>query len=385
MKLALLKGNRFNPWHMQAYAKLDDWDVTCFRADSEIQQRFDERGGAGPDFAIEPIHFRGGDATLSRKIQHRLGMLDSPFTDAVIEPFHDRLQGYDLIQSWELFTPWTAEALEAKKKYGVPLAIMVWDNIPFNQEKTEAQRETKKRAIAEADRFLVHTERSRRMLQIEGVDDARITMAPIGVDVKRFAPREGDRAALGLSADKFVVLFVGWLLPRKGIDFLIWAMADLTKRIDSPLHLHIIGTVGEDRVKPLLDRVGDAFTHTFAGSVPYADMPAHYNAADAFVLPSIATDEWQEQFGMSLIEAMASGLPIVATRSGAIPEVAGDAATLVQPNDFTAISDALHEFIHAPNDASALAQRARSRAQENFDLNKCANEMEKIYATLRKK
>ena len=60
------------------------------------------------------------------------------------------------------------------------------------------------------------------------------------------------------------------------------------------------------------------------GSFPYAEVPALYHMADAFILPSIPVHFWQEQFGMVLIEAMASGLPVISTYSGSIPEVVGD-------------------------------------------------------------
>jgi glycosyltransferase involved in cell wall biosynthesis len=96
---------------------------------------------------------------------------------------------------------------------------MVWDNIPFNFERDFERRMMKHRALRAADRFLVHTERSRRMLAIEGADERRIQHVDPGVDTDLFSPGKADRASFGLNAEDFVILFVGWLLPRKGIEF----------------------------------------------------------------------------------------------------------------------------------------------------------------------
>jgi glycosyltransferase involved in cell wall biosynthesis len=76
-------------------------------------------------------------------------------------------------------------------------------------------------------------------------------------------------------------------------------------------------------------------------NVPYDRMPAVYASASAMVLASLPTPSWEEQFGMVLAEGLAAGLPIVASRSGAIPEVTGDAAAYVEPGDWMGIARAL--------------------------------------------
>jgi glycosyltransferase involved in cell wall biosynthesis len=77
--------------------------------------------------------------------------------------------------------------------------------------------------------------------------------------------------------------------------------------------------------------------------VPYDEMPAVYASASALVLASLPTPSWEEQFGMVLAEGLAAGLPIVASRSGAIPEVMGEAAAYVEPGDWMGIAHALAE------------------------------------------
>lgn len=380
-RVALLKGNRFNPWHLEAFAQLPEgYKVTAFRAHSEIQGYFEERGAGALPFECERIWFDAQRGPLRgvRLLQERYGNRPPR-----VLPFADRLEGFDVVQSWELFTGWTRESLEARCRFGMPLALMVWDTIPFNNEDSPECRATKQRALAEADRLLVHTERSRRMLEIEGADPARIALIPPGVDTERFQPSPVDRKTLGLPADRTVVLFVGWFLPRKGLEWLLYALKELRGQTDPPLHLAMVGSgPGRGRIEGIVARLGFEGACTFLGAVPYRQMPPVYQASDLFVLPSVAVPGWQEQFGMALLEAMASGLPVVTTHSGAIPEIAGDAALLCPPNDFTSLADAIARLLRDPILRTDLASKARSRACGHFALDKQTAALAGVYGEL---
>ncbi len=383
MKLALLQGNRFTPWHLAAFRHLrENPDITAFRAESEIQRHFESQGADALDFPIEPIHFDTHAGFWIERVKNRF-LARYGNREAQILPFHERLRGFDLLQSWELFTDWSGEAAEARRKWDIPLAVMVWDNIPFNMEHSAYRRDIKAHVRKQADRFLVHTERSRRMLRLEGVEDARIVKIAPGVDTHLFSPGTPDRARFGFDAEDLVLLFVGWLLPRKGIDFLLMALREL---VDDPklagrrLRLWMVGAgPGRDRVEALVRRLGLEQVCVFGGSAPYTEMPAYFRVADVFVLPSIATPQWQEQFGMSLIEAMASGVPVVSTLSGAIPEIVGDAGLLCQPNDFVALHGALRRLLTDPSARQELAQRGRTHAESCFSLEGYAENLSAIY------
>ena len=383
MKLALLIGNRFNPWHFQGYSLLrGEPEITVFRAQSEIQDCFDERNDAQFGFHFESVPF---DTQSRNPFARAWSTVRSRFAAAEprLLPFHERLDGYDLIQSWELFTDISAQALIAHEKCGIPLLVMVWDNIPFNMEQNVERREIKRQVIAGADLFIVHTERSHRMLRLEGVDERRIALIPPGVDTEVFSPGPPARTEFGVSEDEFVILFVGWFLPRKGIDFLLYALRDV---MNDPalsarkLRLLMVGSgPGRDRVEALIQRLNLESVCIFASSLPYGRMPAAYRSSDVFVLPSIATPEWQEQFGMSLLEAMACGIPVVTTWSGAIPEIAGDSAVLCQPNDFLSLSDALRKLICDPARRKELSVSGRTRAREHFSLRRFASAVSDVY------
>ena len=386
MKVAVLMGNRFSPWHLAAMTRLPgNPEVVAFRADSEIQRYFVERGADANGILTRPIYFDYQAGPLWRRLPNLLAMRYLNRTPRLL-PFHEQLRDFDVIHTWELFTDWTEEALEAKRKWGVPVCVMVWDNIPFNMENSAAWRERKARALAEADYFVVHTERSRRTLIIEGADPAKIALIDHGVDLECFHPGASDRTALGIAQDEFVILFVGWLLPRKGLDFLLLALREL---IHDPefaalkFRLVVVGSgPGQERVDRLAARLGVAQHCAFIGSRPYEAMPEVFRSADVFVLPSIATDTWQEQFGMALMEAMACGTPALTTYSGAIPEIVEDAALLCQPNDFLSLAENLARLVREPALRAELAEKGAALAQRRYALPDYAQRLAAVYAGL---
>lgn len=389
MKLALLAGNRFSPWHLHAFSMLrGNPEVTAFRAHSEIQQHFLERGAATLPFAIEPIYFDTQAGPLPRRARN-IFLSRYAGREPRILPFHERLQHHDIIQSWELFTDWSAEALIARERWGVPLAVMVWDNIPFNMERNPERRAIKHRVAEGADRFIVHTDRSFRMLDLEHVPQECIVKIDPGVDTDKFSPGPANRAAFGLDQDDFVILFVGWFLPRKGIDFLLLALRELVRdpaQRHRRVRLMMVGAgPGQDRVEQLAARLGVRDACVFAGALPYDRMPEAFRAADLFILPSIATPEWQEQFGMSIIEAMAAGIPVISTYTGAITEIVKDTAILCQPNDFVALYEAVAELIHNEPRRRELAQQGREHALARFTLPRYAEALSDIYEDMRRK
>lgn len=382
-------GNRFNPWHLRPFRLLPNKPhIVCFRAESEIQRYFSERDDGSARFPIEPIFFDTQAGNPLIRIKNRL-LERYAHREPRILPFADRLQHFDLIQTWELFTDWTEEAVNAGSRFRIPVSVMVWDNIPFNMETSSAIRRRKQRVIASATMFFVYTERSRRTLLLEGVAEDRIIRINPGVDVELFVPGQADRAAWGIEEDTLVLLFVGWFLPRKGLDVLLFALHELvhhTRLEKRDIRLLIVGSgPGRERVEQLIERLGLRQHCLFIGSRPYSEMPSLYRLADIFVFPSVPTPQWQEQFGMALLEAMACGIPTVAAASGAIPEIAGDAALLCQTADFVALHDALEKMISDANFRTSLGQAARLRVETYFDVRKTAAELAAAYERLLEK
>jgi glycosyltransferase involved in cell wall biosynthesis len=173
------------------------------------------------------------------------------------------------------------------------------------------------------------------------------------------------------------IYFVGALEPRKNIPLLIEAYAKLGKQF-SDVPLIIAGKKGWmyheifKRVAALnlQDRV------RFLGYVPEQDLIALYNGARVFVYPS-----YYEGFGFPVLEAMQCGTPVITTNVSSMPEVAGDAALLVPPNDVEALSIALQRVLTDDVLAKNLSQRGLARAV-NFSWQRCAKETLQVYESV---
>jgi glycosyltransferase involved in cell wall biosynthesis len=198
----------------------------------------------------------------------------------------------------------------------------------------------------------VHTcnEAAGRILRRKGFTGA-ISNLGLGVDVDRFrpgSPRERDA--------ELHVGYVGRLEPHKGVSVLI----DAVGRLPS-VRLTIVGDGPE---RGALERairqlhLGDRVQ--ILGFAPNDELPQVYRGFDVLAVPSLETTTWIEQFGRVALEAMATGVPVVASDSGSLPEVVGDAGSLVPPGDPEALAAAIGDL--ATSDLDELGRLARARS-----------------------
>ena len=164
-------------------------------------------------------------------------------------------------------------------------------------------------------------------------------LLPLGVDVQRFQPT-GHVPPAG----RLRVGFVGRLIPHKGVDVLLEAVAD-----DERMDLDVFGAGPElDRLVADAARLGIAERVAFHGHVDEAGIPAIYRTIDVLAVPSVPMPGWLEQFGRVAVEAQASGVPVVASASGALPDVVGNDGLLVPPRDPGALRAALGRLLDEP-------------------------------------
>ena len=178
------------------------------------------------------------------------------------------------------------------------------------------------------------------------------------------------------------VLYVGLLTPRKGVLDLVEASGLLLERgIDHELWLlggtPDEGPVAEAEVRSVLDRL-DARTRTLGTRAP-EDMPAAYAEADVFCLPS-----WWEAMPLSVLEAMASGLPVVATSVGDVPRLVEDGTTgfVVSPRHPVGLARALEVLLSEPQRARSMGAAGQIRAREQFSSSVTASEISQLYLEL---
>ena len=170
----------------------------------------------------------------------------------------------------------------------------------------------------------------------------------------------------------------------KGIIYLLLAAAEIARMpsLAGRVEFALVGNGDAALVHRMLHSLRLQDIVTLRGMLPYASMPQVQASADVFVLPSIPTPHWEEQFGLVLAESMACGQAVVSTHSGAIPEVVGDAGLLVPPCDHRALADAIACLLLDDSTRAQLGARAAARAREQFDANVFAARLYEIYEGL---
>ncbi|MFN2489353.1 MAG: glycosyltransferase family 4 protein [Actinomycetota bacterium] len=211
------------------------------------------------------------------------------------------------------------------------------------------------------DRFLVVSQYSAQML---AAPPARTRVIYGGADPDRFRPGDERRAG---------ILFVGRMTPHKGLDVLLRAAT-------TEMPVTVAGTRGHDRGEPersypkLLERLATGKEVSLVGAVPESELPALYRRAAVFVLPSLHDTCYgrhvaiSELLGLSLIEAMASGTPVVCSRIGGTPEIVRDGETgyLIEPGDEEGLRARLEELLGNRRVARRMGEAARALVLESF-------------------
>ena len=208
-----------------------------------------------------------------------------------------------------------------------------------------------------------------------GIPRERISVIPMPVAARFHERLPGAEAGSRL-------LFVGRLVERKGARVAVEAL-DVLKRMGRKAHLTIVGD-GPERgsLESLVGDKGLSQAVEFKGRLPTERVAGELAAADLFVMPAVT--DWkgeQEGFGLVLVEAMMSGVPIVASRSGGIPDVVRDGETglLVPERDPVALADAIARLLSDQDLSQRLAQAAARDAERRFAPPAIARRFEAVY------
>jgi glycosyltransferase involved in cell wall biosynthesis len=237
----------------------------------------------------------------------------------------------------------------------------------------DALRNSERTALASVRCAIVTSPATARILASDyGMAPDRVTVALPGTDP--VAPSRRNREG------SLTLLAVGSIVPRKGYDLLLAALATLA---DRPWHLTIVGD--RDRSPETTQKLSAQIEAlhldrrvTLAGAVPAARLGEFYARADVFVLPSRF-----EGYGMAFAEAMAHGLPIIGTTAGAIPEtVPPDAGILIPPDDAEALAAALRRLATDACERARLGSGAREAATRLPTWRDTARIFQQVIATL---
>ncbi len=239
-------------------------------------------------------------------------------------------RSYDLVHSHYWLSGWVGQAL--KTRWDVPHVIMFHTlgeakNRAHLGEREPGYRIAGERLVAQgADRIICASQSERNLLvDLYGVPPHLVSCVPCGVDTALFRPLERSRVRrrLGLLPHEPIVLFVGRIEPLKGIDILLRAAAQL----DGRFSLLVVGGDARDgsrkaELRGLARELGIGERVTFLEAAPHSELPLYYNAADVCVVPS-----YYESFGLVALEAMACGVPVVASGVGGLRETVRDGRT----------------------------------------------------------
>ena len=252
----------------------------------------------------------------------------------------------------------------------------LWDHVEWLNDATVG-----KQVIKNSDRIVAVSDATRRYILSLGAESNRITVLRNGVDVDRFKPstaaRDLVRNKFGISPVATVILTVRRLVYKNGIDTFIES-ARIALNQNPELIFLVVGT-GPDRgaVQTKIQQLGMSSNFKLAGFVSDPELPAYYNAADLFVLPSKSG----EGLPLVALEAMSSGLPVIATNVGGIGEVImKNCGELVPADNSRQMADAVLEY--SRKSLLEVKSAVRSVAEQAFSWEENVKKLMKIYEEL---
>jgi phosphoheptose isomerase/glycosyltransferase involved in cell wall biosynthesis len=245
------------------------------------------------------------------------------------------------------------------------------------------------RVVAEADRVIAECpQEEEELIRLYNADPARVSMVPAGFDPNEFWPigKALARVALGIAPEERVVLQLGRMVPRKGVDTVVRALRALQRDHGVTARLLIVGgdsqepqasTTGEiARLRAIATEEGISDRVAFVGSRGRDALRWYFSAADVFV-----SVPWYEPFGMTPVEAMACGTPVIGSNVGGIKFSVRDGETgyLVPPKDPQAVAERIAHLYAHPRLLTTLSKQAVARANDLFTWDRIAGSVAGVY------
>jgi glycosyltransferase involved in cell wall biosynthesis len=250
---------------------------------------------------------------------------------------------------------------------------------------TPMQRKVQRLICRFADCVLVNADAVKEWLTTEGYDPSKIVVIPNGVELSRFndPPKPQQiRRDLGVPENAPIVMVVSRLTPKKGLEQFLEAAEVVAARF-ADVRFVIVGYANprekayEAALMRLADELGLAGRVVFTGL--RQDVPALLSVASVAVMPSL-----NEALSNVLLESMAAGAPMVATRVGGTPEAIEDGATglLVEPGDPAALAAAIGRLLSDPELAARLGRAARQAIEDRYSVDRMVRATERLYLDL---
>lgn len=343
---------------------------------------------------VRVIHLSAGPARYLPKEDLLAHM--GAFSLQLARHVSDRASGYDVMHA--NFFMSAMASLPVAQSHGIPLAVTFHalgrvrrlhqqeaDRFPDSRFNIEDD------IVRRADRIIAECPEDRKdLVELYGADVRRINIVPCGYDADEMSPMDmaAARDALGWDRDQFRILQLGRIVPRKGIDNVIRALALLHGRYGlRDARLCVVGGNDVDataqatpeigRLRALAEEQGVLDRVEFTGRRDRAQLAAYYGASDVFV-----TTPWYEPFGITPVEAMACERPVIGSDTGGIRNtvVHGQTGFLVPARDPGSLAQRLAELAGDAGLRRRMGRKGRDRAHRYYTWDRVAQELLDIYA-----
>lgn len=265
----------------------------------------------------------------------------------------------------------TWQTLYHARRVGTKSLFFSWQNI--NRRYPPPFRWGERWVLNNADYALVGTDSAGQVWREKGYRGPMATIPQFGTDAELFVP------AATRPERPFTIGYIGRLVEEKGLQVLLDALAQM----DGDWRLRILGAGPfQETLQVQIDQLGIGARVHFEAWLPSEQVPPYYQNLDVFVLPSLTQANWKEQFGRVLVEAMASGVPVIGSDSGAIPGVIGDAGLVTPEGDVMALKNALAQLRDDSALYARLQESGRTRFLAHFTHEQIADDTVQVYRAI---
>ncbi|OGM02166.1 hypothetical protein A2115_01490 [Candidatus Woesebacteria bacterium GWA1_41_8] len=304
-----------------------------------------------------------------------------------LKDLEKHLQGSDVVSISDTYYFMNLQAVDWAKKNGVPVVTVIWTTIPKHITSWfPPYSYITKRVIEATDLFILRNRASLAFTDSLSIPRKKVKVIYKGVDLAKFHPPLRGQAP-GLNSGRRLppttkILFTGNLSKAKGLDDLLAVFSNI--RHTNPTIRLIIAGDGEMRRK--VEKLARKRIVDYRGFVSYDKLPDIYREADIYCAPSkfkyfLGIKVWEEYFSYALMEAQASGLPIIATKTGAIPEEVGKDNLLIESGNRGQLEKSLEKLIASAPLRQKLGLQNRKRAEKLFNAKKQASKTEEEILT----
>lgn len=347
---------------------------------------------------ITVVHICAGPAAVIEK--ERLLPYMPEFTDTLLRYIRERKLRYELVHAHFFMSALVASSV--KKVLAIPYVVTFHalglvrrlhqgDSDRFPPERCLIERHV----VHDADRLIAECPQDKEdLIRLYDADPARIAVVPCGFNPMEFKPydRLEARRRLGLPEEGRILLQLGRMVPRKGVDTVIRALGCLRRgagKIGERIHLVVVGGNSEDADVAKTPEIGRLQAIAaeeevvdwvrFAGRRCRELLRLYYAAADIFI-----TTPWYEPFGITPLEAMACGVPVIGSDTGGIKFSVVDGLTgfLVPPKDPVALAGRIDHLLHNEELAVRMGRSGLRRVRRLFTWEKVGREIDKAYSEM---